>query len=151
MRAAALARRLQETAAALVAVVELIGIDQWMALAGRGDWSIGKDAEHVAEALVMHRWIVRRTIGEEVPSRRPSIERMVPTTELSPPQAAALIRRRVDEAASLLLRLTDEQLDLPTRPPRASGQRLGETIERVLISHLDAHRAAIEAKLRHAG
>jgi hypothetical protein len=88
--------------------------------------------------------------------------------EASSPRAAALaalLRERAEsliaviepidadrwEGASLILDLTHEQLDLPTRPPRARGQLLGETIERVLIGHYDTHRAEIEAKLRALG
>ncbi len=48
----------------------------------------------------------------------------------------------------LLLDLTDAQLDLPTRPPRANAQILADTIDRVLIDHIDSHRAEIEAKLQ---
>lgn len=150
-RAEALAERLRRATDALVAVIQLIDADRWAALPGPGAWTIGKDVEHVAEAAVMHQWIVRRTIGDRVSSRRPPIEREVPTTALSPVGAVALLHRRADEGCELLLRLTDAQLDLATRPPRADGQRLGETIERVLIGHIDAHRAQIEAKLRVQG
>ena len=54
---------------------------------------------------------------------------------------------RTDEGEALILGLTDEQLDLPTRPPRAREQRLAETIEGVLIDHVYNHRAEIEARL----
>jgi hypothetical protein len=50
----------------------------------------------------------------------------------------------------LIRGLSDEQLDLETRPPRAGGQCLAETIERVLIGHYEVHRASIEAKLTAA-
>ena len=68
-------------------------------------------------------------------------------SNLSPQEIVALIRRRTDDGRVLLLGLTDEQLDRPTRPPRARGQLLAETIERVLIGHYDIHRAEIETKL----
>jgi hypothetical protein len=51
----------------------------------------------------------------------------------------------------LVIGLTDEQLNLPTRPPRVRDQRLAETIELVLIGHYDTHRLSIEAKLRAMG
>lgn len=69
------------------------------------------------------------------------------TTDLSALEAVDQIRRRTDDAAQLIGGLSDEQLDLPTRPPRANAQRLAETIERVLIGHYDAHWADIERKL----
>ena len=143
-----LAHRLREAAADLIALVESIDDRQWRHIANPGVWSIGKDAEHVAEAAVYHQWIVRLTIGQKVPSRRPAIERKVMTTRLAPRDAAELIHQRTDDGARLLVDLTDEQLDLPTRPPRARAELLAGTIERVLIGHYDAHRADIEAKLR---
>jgi uncharacterized damage-inducible protein DinB len=147
-RADLLAGRLRKAAAALIAVIEPIDLDRWGHVPAPGVWSAGKDAEHVADAAVYHQWIVRLTIGDAVSSRRPAIERDQLTTDRSPDQVVELIRARTEDGASLLLRLTDAQLDLPTKPPRAHGQLLAETIERVLIGHYDAHRAEIEAKLR---
>jgi hypothetical protein len=64
---------------------------------------------------------------------------------------AALNRRRPQEGARRILSLTDEHLDLPTRPPRARNGRLADTIEAVLIGHFDGHRLEIERKLREFG
>lgn len=147
-RSAELAERLRETADALVDVIEPIDAARWTRVPEPGVWSIGKDAEHVAEAAVYHQWIVRLTIGQAMASRRPGIERNQMTSDLSPREALDLIRRRTEDGVRLLLDLTDEQLDLPTRPPRARGELLAVTIERVLIGHYDVHRAEIEAKLR---
>jgi uncharacterized damage-inducible protein DinB len=149
-RAAVLARRLDEAARAFVAAIESVDDAAWDAVPAPGVWSIGKVAAHVAEAIVMHQWIVRRTIGETVPSRRPPIERTEMTTRASPVEMAELIRLRTREGVILLRELTDPQLDLPTRPPRARGQLLAETIEHVLIGHIHTHRAEIKEKLRAA-
>ena len=70
------------------------------------------------------------------------------TSALSQREAAELIRQRVEDGVQLLVDLTDAQLALPTRPPRANAQILADTIEHVLIGHFDTHRVAIEAKLR---
>ena len=70
------------------------------------------------------------------------------TSALSPRGAADMIVRRVEDGVRLLLALTDAQLALPTRPPRANAQVLADTIDLVLIGHFDTHRAGIEAKLR---
>ena len=147
-RAATLAARLDEAAAALIAVIEHIEPDRWRHIPAPGVWAIGKDAEHVIEAAGYHQWIVRLTIGQKVPSRQPVLERKQLTTDLSPAEAVALLRRRTAEGVELILVLTDEQLDLPTRPPRARGQVLAKTIALVLIDHHDGHRADIEAKSR---
>ena len=147
-RAATLAARLDEAAAALIAVIAHIEPDRWRHIPAPGVWAIGKDAEHVIEAAGYHQWIVRLTIGQKVSSRRPVLERKVLTTDLSLSQAVEQLRRRTEEGAELILGLTDEQLSLPTRPPRARSQALAETIELVLIGHYDAHRGDIEAKSR---
>ena len=147
-RAATLAARLDEAAAALIAVIADIEPDRWRHVPAPGVWAIGKDAEHVIEAAGYHQWIVRLTIGQKVSSRRPVLERKQLTTDLSPQEAVVLLRRRTDEGAELILGLTDEQLNLPTKPPRARRQTLAETIELVLIGHHDGHRGDIEAKSR---
>jgi uncharacterized damage-inducible protein DinB len=147
-RATTLAARLEEAADALIEVIAHIEPDRWRRIPAPGVWSIGKDAEHVIEAAGYHEWIVRLTIGQEVPSRRPLLERKTLTTDLSPQQALALLRRRSDEGIELLLGLADDQLNLPTRPPRARSQALATTIELVLIGHYDTHRGDIEAKSR---
>ena len=147
-RAATLAARLDEAAAALIAVISDIEADHWRHIPAPGVWAIGKDAEHVIDAAGYHQWIVRLTIGQKMSSRRPVLERKQLTTKLSPEEAVELLRRRTDEGAELILGLTDEQLDLPTRPPRARGQVLADTIELVLIDHHDGHRGDIEAKRR---
>lgn len=146
-RSEALAARLRKVAAALITVVESID-DRWSHVPAPGVWSIGKEAEHVAEAAVYHQWIVRLTIGEAVSSRRPAIERNLMTTARSPSEVVELLRVRTEDGARLLLDLTDAQLHRPTRPPRARAQVLADTIERVLIGHYDIHRAEIESKLR---
>ena len=150
-RAGQLVERLQENAAVLIAVIEQIDDRHWRHIAKPGVWSIGKDAEHVADATAYHQWIVRLTIGQKVSSRRPTLERKELTTRLAPREAVELIRQRTDEGTRLIADLTDEQLSLPTRPPRAGAELLAGTIERVLIAHYDGHRADIEAKLRDLG
>ena len=147
-RAATLAARLDDAASALIAVIADTQPERWLHVPAPGVWAIGKDAEHVIEAAGYHQWIVRLTIGQKVSSRRPVLERKRLITDLSPQEAVVQLRRRTDEGAELILGLTDEQLNLPTRPPRARSQALAETIELVLIGHYGAHRGDIEAKSR---
>ena len=147
-RAAELAGGLEDAASALIAVVAEIEPDRWRRVPGPGVWAIGKDAEHVVEAAGYHEWIVRLTIGDKVSSRRPVLERSRLTSELSPQEVVSLLQTRSGEAAALIRELTDEQLALPTKPPRAGAAPLAATIERVMIGHYGTHRAAIEAKLR---
>jgi uncharacterized damage-inducible protein DinB len=147
-RAKQLGADLRVAAGALLSLLERIDPERWSNVPGSSVWSIGKDAAHVAEAAVYHQWIVRLTIGEEVSSRRPAIERRELTTAMTTQQVMDLIRQRTDEAAALISGLTDIQLNAPTRPPRARGQMLADTIELVLIGHYHAHRRDIERKLR---
>jgi hypothetical protein len=145
-RAATLATRLDEAAAGLITVIAHIEPDRWHHIPAPGVWAIGRDAEHVIEAAGYHQWIVRLTIGQKVSSRRPVLERKMLTTDLSPSRAVDQLRRRTEEGVALILGLTDEQLQLPARPPRARSQVLAETIELILIGHYDGHRGDIEAK-----
>ena len=147
-RAARLAASLRDVASSLIATIAETQPDDWLRPAGTSAWAIGKDAEHVIEAAGYHQWIVRRTIGDKVSSRPPVLERQQMTTELSIREAIDRIQGRTEDAAALLSGLTDEQLDLPTRPPRARSQRLAQTIEAVLIGHYAAHQRDIEAKQR---
>lgn len=150
-RAEELASRLRRAGADLIDVVERIDQQLWRKSPGPAVWSISKEAEHVADAALLHQWIVRITTGEKVSSRRPAIERTRMASDRSPTEVAALLRARTDEGARLVVGLTDEQLDLPTRPARARNQRLAETIEVVLIGHYDTHRLSIDAKARAMG
>jgi uncharacterized damage-inducible protein DinB len=147
-RAAGLAAQLRAASDRLIAVIEPIDGDRWRRVPGPGVWSVGREAEHVAEATVYHQWIVRLTIGEKVSSRRPVLERKQLTPNHSPAGAVELLRQRTGEGVHLLSSLTDAQLDLPTRPPRARGWLLAQTIELVLIDHFDGHRGSILEKLR---
>jgi hypothetical protein len=147
-RAKELEADLRVAAAALVSLLEGIDPERWSYIPGPSVWSIGKDAAHVAEAAVYHQWIVRLTIGEKVSSRRPVIERRELTTAMTSQQVIDLIRKRTYQDRALISGLSDEQLTLPTRPPRARAQVLADTIERVLIGHYHVHRRDIERKLR---
>ena len=146
-RASRLVADLRAAAAALVSSLEGIEPERWAHVSGPSGWSVGKDAAHVAEAAVYHQWIVRRTIGQSVSSRRPAIERQERTTALTTQQAVDLIRRRTEDGAALIETLTDEQLALPTRPVRPRAPTLADVIELVLIGHYDTHRRDIERKL----
>jgi hypothetical protein len=146
--AADLAAELERAADALIAVVAAIEPDCWGEVPGPCVWAIGKDAEHVVEATVYHEWIIRLTIGERVSSRRPVLERSRMTSELSPSEVVGQLRARTAQGAALIRGLTDEQLALPTKPGRAGAAVLAATIERVMIGHVETHRAAIEAKHR---
>jgi DinB superfamily len=146
-RPASLAAGWREAGDRLIAVIEPIDEGPWRLVATPGEWSIGKEAEHAVEGAGYHLWIVRLTIGEKVPSRKPVLERKKMTTALSPAAMVDLVRDRVEDGSRLILGLADAQLDLPTKPPKARPLTLAETIEQTLIAHLDTHRTSIEAKL----
>jgi hypothetical protein len=146
-RADRLVEDLRAAEASLIAVLETIPAERWNVQPDPLTWSAGKDAEHVADATVYHQWIVRLTIGANVSSKRPAIERTVLTTPLTREEMIALIRKRTDEGALLIGGLSDAQLALTTKPGRARDQRLGGTIALVLIAHYGTHQADIERKL----
>jgi len=148
-RAVALVEQLREACDALIAIVERIEPERWVHVPKPGMWSPSKDAEHVAEGAAYHQWIVRLTLGQKVPAR-PGIERKLVTAQLSQREVVDLLRQRTEGGTHLVEGLSDEQLDLPPRPPRARLRTLAEMIERVLIGHYHTHRKVIESKLRAA-
>jgi hypothetical protein len=142
-----LVEQLRDAAAELIALVAHIDPEHWVHVPKTGVWSPGKDAEHVADGAAYHEWMVRLTIGQKVPSR-PAIERTRMTAQLSQPEVVDVLRRRTEVIANLLGELTDQQMDLRPRPPRARLHTLAELIEGVLIGHYRAHTEDIVAKLR---
>jgi uncharacterized damage-inducible protein DinB len=146
-RAAALASALDVAAGNLIAAIESIDPETWARVPAPGVWSVGKDVDHVIEAIAFHRWIVELTIGRAKASKRPRLERKELTSALSPAEAAREVQRGTEVSRGVILALTDEQLALTTKPPRAGSPPLATTIERMLINHYDTHRADIEAKL----
>jgi phage gp46-like protein len=75
LRAEELASRLRRAGAGFIDVVEQIDERLWRLSPAPAVWSISKEAEHVADAALLHQWIVRLTTGEKVSSRGPAIER----------------------------------------------------------------------------
>jgi hypothetical protein len=143
----ALAEQLRQASGALIGLVETMDPERWTYVPAAGVWSPGKEAEHVADGAARHLWIVRLSLGQKV-SARPTIERARLTAERSQPDVADLLRQRSEEGVSLIGGLSDEQLNLPVRPPRARSALLGQLIETTLIGHFETHRREIEAKLR---
>ena len=146
-RATALADRLTKARDSLTSVLERIDLDDWLRVPAPGVWSPGKDAEHVADGSVLHQWVVRLTIAQAKASGRPGIEREQLTSSRSPTEVIEQVRATLDQTASLVRALTDAQLDLPTKPPKARSPSLAQTIQGLMIDHVDHHRREIEAKL----
>jgi hypothetical protein len=147
LRALALVDQLREAAEMLIAIVEQIDPERWMHVPRPGVWSPSKDAEHVAEGAAYHQWIVRLSLGQKVPAR-PGIERKRLIAQLSQPEVVDLLRRRTEDSARLVRGLSEEQLNLPARPPRTRPRTLAQVIEGVMIGHYWAHRDDLESKLR---
>jgi uncharacterized damage-inducible protein DinB len=146
-RARALAEELRAAASALIAVVERIEPDRWSQVHKPGEWSPGKDAEHVADAAALHLWHVRRSLGRRQSGRPPVIERARPTAARTQKEVVALLRACADEAARLIEGLTNAQLELAARPPRKPPRTVADIVARPLISHVGTHQRSIEAKL----
>ena len=138
---------MRATAAALIAVVERMQPEWWTQLRKPGEWSPGKDAEHVADAAAMHLWHVCRALGMHQPGP-PVVERARLTPVRSQAEVVVLLHTRAEDGARLIERLTDAQLDLAAKPARRSPKTVAELVARPLISHFATHRHAIELKLR---
>ena len=141
-RAAHLIEQLHDASDTLLGLIQRITDTQWPHVATPGEWSPGKEAEHVAEGNALHQWVVRSTLRQQA-GTRPVVERARLTAQLAQPELIKLLRQRAQESSSLVEPLTDEQLALPCRT-----RTLDEFIERVLIGHYWTHQAAIERKIR---
>ena len=146
-RAAKLAAHLDAVTAALISLLERVPPEHWGMVPAPGVWSPGKDAEHVADGNVLHQWVVRLTIGQAKTSARPRIEREQLTTTRSPAEVIDLVSLTLGEAATLVRGLTDPELDLTTKLPKAGAPSLEQTVGRLMIDHVEHHRREIEAKL----
>jgi hypothetical protein len=147
-RAAELAVRLRATVERFVRVVERIGPEPWAAPRverARERWSLGKEAEHVVEALAAHAWGVRLSVGENA-GPPPGVERKRMTARGSAAEVVAALRRTAEGYARLVEGLTDEQLALPAQPTRTRS--VGQAIERVMIGHVERHRVEVERAMR---
>ena len=143
-RAAYLVEQFSSASNALIQLAERIPVDRWLYVAAPGEWSPGKDAEHVADGNALHQWDARSALGQPV-GKRPGIDRTRLTARLPQPDVIGLLRLRARESGSLVAALTDQQLALPCRT-----RTLDEFIERVLIRHYRTHQLAIERKLARA-
>jgi DinB superfamily len=143
-RAARLVDELQAASDALIGLARGISAEGWVRVASSGEWSPGKDAEHVADGNALHQWVVRSTLGPRA-GKRPTIERAQLTSQLGQREVIDVLKQRVQESSSLIQPLTDEQLALPCR----TGT-LAQFIERGLIGHYRTHHEEIEQKLRRA-
>jgi DinB superfamily len=140
-----LAAQLRTTTERFIAVVERIGPERWAASRGER-WSLGKEAEHVAEAMAGFGWGVRLSVGEEVGPPPPNLERKALTARGPAEEVVEALRLTVESCARLVEGLSDEQLALAARPTRT--RTIGQAIERVLIGHVERHRREIERALR---
>lgn len=145
--AEALVAQLQRASEALITMVEQIDPERWPHIPGPGVWSPSKDAEHVADGAAYHQWLVRLSLGQQVPAR-PGIERKQLTAQRSQREVVDLLRQRTEDSANLVRGLSEAQLNLPARPPRARSRTLAQMIEGTLIGHYDTHRKEIASKLR---
>jgi len=138
-----LAATLRDVAARLMATIEGIDPEAWDRLRKPGEWSPGKDAEHVTDALTLHFARVCGALGLVHPEA-PTIERAQLTASRTRDDILAALRVRSEQAATVIEAQTDVQLRIVDRTSRS----VGEIIERPLIRHLDHHREEIERKLR---
>jgi uncharacterized damage-inducible protein DinB len=142
-----LIEQLHQASEALIGLLNTVDDERWSGQPCAGVWSIGKDAEHVADGNALHRWIVRVTLGEDSPRKRPAVERQLMTARGTRTETIALLQRATKESAALIARLTNEQLKLEAKPTSSRPRPLAEMIERTLIGHIHHHQEEIQAKL----
>jgi DinB family protein len=126
-----------------IALVERVPEAMWDASARSGEWSPGKDAEHVAEGNALHQWVVHTALGQKR-LRKPIVERVRLVAGTSQPDMLELLRQRKNESVALIQGLEDADLARPGRSTRS----VGEVIQSAMIGHVSTHRGEILRKLR---
>lgn len=110
-------------------------------------------AHHVAVWLPRHAELMRaRAAGEQVAidANALNAEDAVRHADVTPEEVLAELARNFTVTREFLSGLTEEQLER-TWETRVGRMSLRDGIERVLIGHVDGHRASIEAVLVQAG
>lgn len=128
-------------------MVEQIPAERWSRVRKPGEWSPGKDAEHAADAAMMHLSHVARSLGVQWPEP-PSLDRAQLTTGRSKAEILVQLRTCAEDGARLIESLSDAQLALAAWPPRKPPRTVGDIVARPLIRHFGTHREEIELKLR---
>jgi uncharacterized protein (TIGR03083 family) len=143
-RARTLADRFEQANRELIATVERLSDAHWKAKTSAEGWSVGVVAHHVAGGHLGISGVVQKIVnGESFPM--PNLDKMnaehaAQFANATKAETLALLRQNAAAAAAMVRGLGDAQLDHVGGPMNMSA---AQTIERVLIGHIDDHHASI--------
>jgi uncharacterized protein (TIGR03083 family) len=143
-RARTLADRFEQANRELIATVERLSDAHWKAKTSAEGWSVGVVAHHVAGGHLGISGVVQKIAsGESFPM--PNLDKMnaehaAQFANATKAETLALLRQNAAAAAAMVRGLGDAQLDHVGGPMNMSA---AQTIERVLIGHIDDHHASI--------
>ena len=156
-RAEELARRVEQGAAELIAAVAGLSAAEWATICPDEQRSVGVLVHHVGAAYPDEAEIITALASEgEMPGltwdvvNQGNREEASSHTEVDKAAAIALVRENVATAATVVRRLTDEQLDrvAPTELHWGAPLTLQYFVEQHPIAHPYMHLESIRAALR---
>ncbi|HXT36376.1 MAG TPA: maleylpyruvate isomerase N-terminal domain-containing protein [Chloroflexota bacterium] len=152
----ALIQRFTESTDGLVVLLESCAGEQWHATCPGEGWSVGTVANHVSGSFRFITGLV-----DSLANQRPLPETTqegidegnaryaLKQTERDQAETIALFRQRSSDAIEALSTLSDQELEMG-QPFTLFGGRIAtprKIIERMLIGHIQSHRAGIEAAI----
>jgi hypothetical protein len=141
-----LAAHLQSALDALLSVIQSASAAQWSAIPSPGEWSVGKEAEHVADGNAYHLFLVRQSLRQRG-LKRPGIERSALVTSRTRAEVIELLQQQTSACLGVITSLSANDLALPTRPFRPGAPTIAHLIKG-MSNHYHVHRQSIEAKLQ---
>jgi hypothetical protein len=152
--AEALAQRFKEAVQRLAALLERCSAEQWRTVCPEEGWSVGVIAHHVGGAFCFQAGLIEALLsGKPLPEQtRQGIDEgnarhALKYADCGQDETVEGLRVKGAAIGQLLAGLTDEQLELAAPFVLASGRvtSIRTIIERMLIGHVENHRAGIES------
>ncbi len=154
--ARALARRFEEAVQALGALLERCSAEQWRTICPGEGWTVGVTAHHVAGSFRFISGLIEAlTAGNPLPEvtaagiDEGNARHAVKFADCDYVETIEGLRVKGAAAGQLIAGLSDEQLENAAPFALRSGRvtSVRRIIERMLIGHVESHRADIEAAL----
>ncbi|MGH2344897.1 MAG: DinB family protein [Chloroflexota bacterium] len=154
--ARALAHQFEEAVQTLSALLERCSADQWRTICPEEGWTVGVTAHHVAGSFrFIGSLIEALAAGNPLPEvtaagiNEGNARHAVKYADCDQGETIAGLRAKGAVAAQLIAGLSDEQLEnaapFTLRSCHVTSAR--RIIERMLIGHVESHRADIEAAI----
>jgi hypothetical protein len=152
--AEALAQRFEEALHRLVVLLERCSAEQWRIVCPDEGWSVGVTAHHVGGSFrfvtgLIHALLAGKPLPEETPRGidEGNARHALKYADCAQDETVEGLRAKGAAVGQLLVGLTDEQLAFAAPFSLASGRvtSIRTIIERMLIGHVENHRAGIES------